>query len=114
MRFFVTGGAGFIGSSLVNSLLKDDHDVTIYDNFSNSSKEKISNLVDLGASVIEGDITNYLPLEKALTNFEIVVHLAAKIDVDESFLKPEETQNVNENYNIEKITNELVEIYKKL
>ncbi len=95
MRFFVTGGAGFIGSSLVNSLLKNDHDVTIYDNFSNSSKEKISNLADLGASVIEGDITNYLSLEKALTNFEIVVHLAAKIDVDESFLKPEETQNVN-------------------
>ena len=83
MKFFVTGGAGFIASTLVKSLLEKNHDVTIFDNFSNSSKEKISYLVDQGASVIEGDITNYNSLLKALIDYDFVIHSAAKINVEE-------------------------------
>ena len=95
MKFFVTGGAGFIASALVKSLLEKNHDVTIFDNFSNSTKEKISYLVDQGVTVIEGDITNYNSLLKALTDHDFVIHSAAKINVEESILKPDETRNVN-------------------
>ena len=56
MKILVTGGVGFIGKYLVKSLLEKDHSVTIFDNFSNSTKDSISSLVDIGAKVIEGEI----------------------------------------------------------
>jgi len=95
MKVFVTGGAGFIGSALVKSFLEKDYEVTIFDNFSNSSKHKISHLLKNGAFLIEGDITNYVSLEKTLDDFNIVIHLAAITNVDESILKPEQTHDVN-------------------
>ena len=57
MRVLVTGGAGFIGKYLVKSLIEKGNVITIFDNFSNSSKDSISHLIDIGAKVIEGDIT---------------------------------------------------------
>ena len=77
MKIFVTGGAGFIGSALVKSLLEKNHSVTIFDNFSNSSEENISNLLNKGATLVKGDVTNYDDLEKALSGSDLVVHLAA-------------------------------------
>ena len=56
MKILVTGGTGFIGRHLVKSLLENGYLVTIFDNFSNSSKNLYS-LVDTGAKIIEGDIT---------------------------------------------------------
>ena len=56
MKILVTGGAGFIGKYLVRSLLEKDNSVTIFDNISNSTKDSISSLVDIGAKIIEGDI----------------------------------------------------------
>ena len=64
----ITGGAGFIGSFLVDQLLKKGESVTIFDNFSNSSQEGISNLLDRGACLVEGDIRNYEVLEKSLVS----------------------------------------------
>ena len=49
MKVLVTGGAGFIGKYLVRSLLEKGYLVTIFDNFSNSTKDSISSLVDIGA-----------------------------------------------------------------
>ena len=95
MKVFVTGGAGFIGSHLVDSLLNKDFKVTIFDDFSNSSKEKISPLIKKGAYLVKGDITDYESLENSLEGFESVIHLAAKIDVKESTLKPELYHKVN-------------------
>ncbi len=95
MKIFVTGGAGFIGSHLVASLLKSDNEVTIYDNFKNSSKEKINSLLKNGASLIQGDVANYKSLSKALADFDSVAHLAAEIDVQESIKSPEHTHHVN-------------------
>ncbi len=92
---FVTGGAGFIGSTLIDSLLTMKESVTIFDNFSNSSEEKISHLLNRGASLVKGDIRDYDSLKKNLAGFNTVIHLAAKIDVEESFQNPEETNAVN-------------------
>ena len=95
MKVLVTGGAGFIGSALVDRLLKNKDKVTIYDDFSNSTKEKINSLVTRGANLVAGDISDYDALQGALSGHDAVVHLAAKIDVQESMLKPELYQKVN-------------------
>ena len=97
MKVLVTGGAGFIGSALVNALLDRGSEVTIFDDFSNSSEEKIKPLLKKGALLIRGDITDYSLLSNSLNGIEYVVHLAAKIDVQESIKKPELYHNVNVN-----------------
>ena len=95
MKICVTGGAGFIGSALVKSFLEKNYLVTIFDNFSNSSEEKISHLLNNGITLIKGDVTNYENLQMALNNCELVVHLAAQISVEESIKKPELTHSIN-------------------
>ena len=95
MKIFVTGGAGFIGRHLLNSLLNKGNKVTIYDNFKNSSRNKITALLKNGALLVKGDVTDYKSLSKAIAGFDCVVHLAAEIDVQESIKSPEHTHHVN-------------------
>jgi UDP-glucose 4-epimerase len=95
MKILVTGGAGFIGKYLVRYLLEKCHDVTIFDNFSNSTKDSISFLEDIGAKVIEGDITKLQDIINAGKKQEIVIHLAAKISVSESITNSSKTFEVN-------------------
>jgi len=95
LKIFVTGGAGFIGSALVKSFLEKNYLVTIFDNFSNSSEENISHLLNKGITLVKGDVTNYENLQQALNNFDLVVHLAAQIGVEESIKKPELTHSIN-------------------
>jgi len=94
MKIFVTGGAGFIGRHLVDWLLNTS-DVTIYDNFTNSSQSSISHLLKNGASLVKGDVTDYALLSKSLADFDSVIHLAAQIDVQQSIKFPEKTNEVN-------------------
>tara|TARA_B110000263_G_C15285234_1_gene500427 strand:- start:812 stop:1717 length:906 start_codon:yes stop_codon:yes gene_type:complete len=91
MKILVTGGAGFIGKHLVKYLLKKNHSVTIFDNFSNSTKNSTSILIKLGVKIIEGDIKKINEIQNASMNQSIVIHLAAKISVSESIKNPMET-----------------------
>ena len=95
MKVLVTGGAGFIGKYLVKSLLENNNSVTIFDNFSNSTKKSINFLIDLGVKIIEGDITELPNLQRAIKDHDIVIHLAAKISVSESINNPSETFKIN-------------------
>jgi len=95
MKIFITGGAGFIGSALTESFLSEGHEVTVFDNFSNSSKDSLSHLMKNKLKIIEGDITKYSDLIKSVKRYDVVVHLAAKTKVDESILKPKVTHEVN-------------------
>jgi len=88
------GGAGFIGRHLVDWLLNTS-DVTIYDNFTNSSQSSISHLLKKGASLVKGDIIDYTLLSKSLAGFDSVVHLAAETNVQESIKFPDKTNYVN-------------------
>ena len=97
MRILVTGGAGFIGKHLVRFLIEKENLVTIFDNFSNSEKDSVVSLVDMGARIIEGDITKLEDIINAIKDQDIVVHLAAKISVEESIKNPSETFHINVN-----------------
>jgi len=74
----VTGGAGFIGRHLVKSLLEKNYEVTIFDNFSNYSEDMISDLLDNGAKLVKGDITIQDEVSNAISEHDVVIHLAAK------------------------------------
>ena len=96
MNILVTGGAGFIGRYLVEHLC-DNNQITIYDDLSNSNMEKISFLISKGAKFVKGDVLDFEKLLENSKNFDVVIHLAAKSDVAESVIFPEDTINVNVN-----------------
>lgn len=82
----VTGGAGYIGSAAVDSLVKSGHKVIVFDDFSTGQKEKISRDVE----VLEGSLTNLDVLDKVFQEyqFDAVMHFAAKKAVGESEINP--------------------------
>jgi len=89
MKVLVTGGAGYIGSHTVLSLLESNYDVIVYDNLANSSTESIDRVEKLaGKSVefIEGDICNKEKLTQVFesTQIDAVIHFAALKAVGES------------------------------
>jgi UDP-N-acetylglucosamine 4-epimerase len=95
-RVLVTGGAGFIGSNLIESLLKSGNRVTCLDNFSTGKRENLKGFTsDPCFSLIEGDIRNPADCEKALREIDIVFHEAALGSVPRSIKDPVTTTDVN-------------------
>ena len=92
-KVIVTGGAGFIGSHLVNELVKQGIKVTVLDNLSTGKKQNINPK----AEFIECDIfkNTYGDLDFLLNGADTVFHLAAKTAVQESIEKPSLYNNVN-------------------
>jgi UDP-glucose 4-epimerase len=82
MNYFVTGGAGFIGSNLVDRLLSQGHEVTVYDNFSTGIPEYLENAKKYsGFTVIKGDLLDQDLLNRSMAGCDFVFHLAANADV---------------------------------
>ena len=81
-RAFVTGGAGFIGSHIVDRLAQDGVDVTIYDNFSTGQEEFISHhAANPKVRVVRADVLDGERLKKEMANCDFVFHLQANADV---------------------------------
>ncbi len=95
MRIFVTGGAGFIGKHLIKLLVNQNHQITLFDNFSNSSENELKEPEFHNIRIVKGDIRKIEDITKYLPGNDIVIHLAAKISVNESIINPEETFEVN-------------------
>ena len=82
IHFFVTGGAGFIGSNIVDRLLAAGHRVTAYDNFSTGRREFLAVAQKQpDFRLIEGDLLDTAALQTTMRGCEVVVHLAANADV---------------------------------
>lgn len=81
-RIFVAGGAGFIGSHLVDALVAQGRQVTVYDNLSLGRVEFLRGALDKGgATLVEADLLDLPRLERALAGHEMVWHLAANSDI---------------------------------
>ena len=102
MRVLVTGGAGFIGSHLVDSLLADGIEVTVLDNFDSFYDRELkernvqTHRRFLNWRLVEGDVRELTVLESQLGDgYEAIVHLAAKAGVRPSIADPLTYQDVN-------------------
>ena len=82
MKAFVSGGAGFIGSNLVDRLLDVGHEVTVYDNLSTGLLQFLEYARDFDRfRLVEGDLLDEGSLSEAIAGHEFVFHLAANADV---------------------------------
>jgi len=82
MKCFVTGGAGFIGSHLVDKLITQGHEVTVFDDLSSGKKEFISHHYDNEHFLfIKADLINKNRVEKEIKGHDVVFHIAANPDV---------------------------------
>ena len=94
MNVLVTGGAGFIGSSLVRSLAGDGLGVRVLDDFSTGRPENLAGVAgDL--EILEGDVRDPAAVAKAVAGAEVVYHLAALPSVARSVADPRASHEVN-------------------
>jgi len=91
VKILVTGGAGYIGSVLVDRLINEGHQVNVIDDLSNGFVENIHK----DAVFIEGSILDNNILNEALNGVNAVFHLAAKIRVEEGERKPDLYKSIN-------------------
>jgi UDP-glucose 4-epimerase len=93
MRVLVTGGAGYIGSVVVEELLNDGHDVVVYDNLAKGHRES----VPANVKFVKADLLATEDLTNALRDhhIEAVIHMAADSLVGESVEKPEKYYRTN-------------------
>jgi UDP-N-acetylglucosamine/UDP-N-acetylgalactosamine 4-epimerase len=95
-RVLVTGGAGFIGSNLIESFLNSDNQVVCLDNFSTGKRENLKGFMDdRRFKLIEGDIRNYADCEESVRNIDVVFHQAALGSVPRSIKDPVTSTDVN-------------------
>jgi len=94
-RVLVTGGAGFIGSHLVNSLVREGFEVVVLDNFFSGRLENLSHIDKHDFCLVRGDVRNKSDLRKALKNVDFVFHLAAIVNVPFSIENPLLVSEVN-------------------
>ena len=82
MKYFVTGGAGFIGSNVVDKLLQNGQEVVVYDNLSTGQMKFLEEASNFSSfKLIEDDLLNIDSLTKAMTGCDFVIHFAANADV---------------------------------
>ena len=90
----VTGGAGFIGSHIVERLVGLGHEVRVLDNFSTGRRENLASF-EGGIDIIEGDIRDVSSVERAVKGVEVVFHEAALASVPRSVADPASSNEVN-------------------
>ena len=94
MRYLVTGGAGFIGSNIVDELVRRGHEVVVLDDLSSGKEENLSGVRER-VDFRQGSITETETLKSACQGADFVVHLAARTSVPKSVKDPLETNLVN-------------------
>ena len=97
MRSLVTGGAGFIGSTLVDALVERGDEVLVVDDLSHGTVTNLTTALDRGARLAEIDVRDASAVSAAFERFrpELIFHLAAQIDVRVSMDRPALDAGVN-------------------
>ena len=95
-KVLVTGGAGFIGSNIVKTLLEKGAEVRVLDNFATGKRENIASFKkNRNFELIEGDLRSYSIVRKAVKGVDFVLHQGALPSVSRSIDDPTTTNNVN-------------------
>ena len=94
--YLVTGGAGFIGSHLVEALAERGERVRVLDDFSTGRRENLAAVAD-HIELLEGDVADPETVERAVAGCDYVLHLAAIASVQASLENPRRTHQVNVN-----------------
>ena len=99
MKYLVTGGAGFIGSHIVRTLLGQGESVRVLDNFSTGKRENLEGLAGQFSGdrfeVIEGDLRDASQVQEAVRGVEIIFHEGAFVSVPQSMQEPQACFDVN-------------------
>lgn len=93
-KYIVTGGAGFIGSNLVESLVANGDRVVVFDDFSTGSRKNVQDYKQTEVRVVEGDVRDAKALKKAARGCDYLLHLAAAPGVEPSVKDPERALEV--------------------
>src|SRR5580700_1374945 len=94
MRYLVTGGAGFIGSHIVDELVRRGHSVVVLDNLSTGKESNLASVRDK-IELSTGSVTDLAAVQAACRGADYVIHLAARTSVPQSVADPLETNHVN-------------------
>lgn len=96
MIYLVTGGAGFIGSNIVNKLIKQGQEVRVLDNFATGKRENILPLLKhSNLTLIEGDLRSFHIVRDAVKGTDFILHQGALPSVPRSINDPITTNDVN-------------------
>lgn len=87
MKILITGGAGFVGSHIVDELIKLKHNVRIFDNLDPQVHSNIPKYINSNAEFLKGDLRNINDLKEALKDVEIIFHEASAVGVGQSMYK---------------------------
>jgi Nucleoside-diphosphate-sugar epimerases len=93
-KIFITGGAGFIGSSLID-LLKDHNEIVVYDKLERNSLQSKDYVNHKNITLVEGDILDFEKLRIAMKGADIIIHAAAIAGIDNTVKDPVRTMTVN-------------------
>lgn len=93
-RYLVTGGAGFIGSHIVQTLVDQGADVLVLDHFSTGKQENLSGL-NGRLDILKGDVRDRSIVEQAVQDVDTIFHQAAFVSVSESMEKPKTCFDIN-------------------
>ncbi|MCX6158511.1 MAG: SDR family oxidoreductase [Ignavibacteriae bacterium] len=94
-KILVTGGAGFIGSHIVEKLVRENYFVRVLDNFSTGNQNNLNPDTRDNIDIIEGDIRSYHIVQNAMKDIDVILHLAALPSVPRSIKDPITTNEVN-------------------